>query len=589
MRSNKLYSISIIPMLLIMLFQSFTVNDVLFNTNIITEHSHRQIAKETVKNMTIEEKIGQMFIVDASVYNGDLPIGGVILFQNNLIDTDQIVKLTDSIQKEAKIPYFVGIDQEGGRVNRLSMATNLPGNMALGATGSSYYSYTTGKVIGTELSALGINVNFAPVLDVNNNPINPIIGVRSYSSDPELVGRLGTAFMLGLRRSKVIPTGKHFPGHGDTSVDSHIGLPRISHGIERLTEVELKPFKRAIDRRIDMILTAHVTFPTIDNTTVMSKLDGQPVNIPATLSYKVITGLLREEMGFNGVVVTDAFNMKAIADHFDEKEAVTLAINAGADIILMPLNLDKVYNWVLREVKVGNISEDRIDLSVLRIIELKSKYGILTYNKKSGSYAEKARYAKGIVGSTNHKEIEQVISDDAVTVLINENILPLQIKEEDNITLVMPNFKSRDRSLKYLNKILESSNIKVDIDSIIYRTDSQISPSDRSKLDRADYIILGTNNINPEDLRTNYVNNIISYSNNKDIPLVTMSIGNPYDIMYLNDVKAYVTSYGDFEANIQSLIKVILGESKPQGNLPVEIPNKENTKLLFELGHGLKY
>ena len=589
MKSRKIYSLSILALIMFTVTSSVTVNEILNGSSRVTDRTHSIIANEIVKSMTLEEKVGQMFIVDAGRYKHKQPTGGVILFQNDIHSIEQIINLTSNIQKNSKIPLFIGIDQEGGNVNRLTIGTTTAGNMALGATASDDFAFDTGKLIGGELSLLGINVNFAPVLDVNNNPSNPIIGTRSFSSNASLVGSLGVGYIKGLKRSGVIAAGKHFPGHGDTNVDSHLGLPTITHKLDRLNDIELKPFQNAIDNGIEMIMTAHITFPTIDSTTIKSKKDGQAITIPATLSHKVITELLREKMGYRGVVITDAFNMKAIADHFYEEEAVIMAINAGVDIILMPINKERAYNRILREVKLGNISEERINESVVRIIELKSKYGILKQNSISSETVKlKVEKAKKVVGGEGHKRIEEVISDNSTTLLINENnVLPFNIKDGDNILLVMPNVRSRDNSLKAINKLTADS--KVNIDSIIYSSGTELSSIQSGRFNKIDYIILGTNNLSNRDQRKDYINQLISYTNKQNIPLVLFSIGNPYDIMYLQDTKVYIASYGDFESNINSTFKVILGKISPKGKLPVDIPNKDKTGLLFEYGHGLEY
>ena len=320
-------------------------------------------AKEIVSNMTLEEKLGQMIMPDFRMWQeegakepSDLTeinsevaevidkydLGGVILFAENVKEISQTTTLIHDLQEiaindeDGNLPLLITLDQEGGIVTRLGEGTNLPGNMALGATRSEKSSYDAGYVIGKELNALGVNVDFAPVLDTNNNPENPVIGVRSISSNPELVGKLGKNIANGIQDQGVAATAKHFPGHGDTSTDSHYGLPMVDKSIEELRETELKPFKIAIENGIDMIMTAHIQFPQIEKDTFISKKDVSQISIPATLSDDIIKGILREEMEYDGVVITDAMNMKAISDHFGELESTKMAINAGIDIILMP-------------------------------------------------------------------------------------------------------------------------------------------------------------------------------------------------------------------------------------------------------------
>lgn len=265
-------------------------------------------AKQMVQDMSLDEKIGQMLMPDFRNWQAEgesaptgftkmnkevshlvekYHLGGVILFAENVVDTKQTVKLTHEFQQASpNIPLLISIDQEGGIVTRLQKGTHFPGNMSIGASRSEKNAYDTGKIIGKELNALGINTNFSPVLDVNNNPNNPVIGVRSFSSDPELVTRLGLQTMKGLQKEKTISTLKHFPGHGDTAVDSHYGLPLVEHDLDRLKKVELYPFQQAINAGADMVMTAHVQFPAIDDTTYKSKKDGEDIMVPATLSKK---------------------------------------------------------------------------------------------------------------------------------------------------------------------------------------------------------------------------------------------------------------------------------------------------------------
>ena len=404
--------------------------------------------------MTLEQKVGQIFMPDFRQWHGrnvtelnpeiiqvikDYHLGGVILFQDNIVDIGQTVKLVDGMQSSADLPLLIGIDQEGGIVTRLPYATGMPGNMALGAAASPGLTYKVAKSIGEELRALGINVDFAPVLDVNNNPDNPIIGVRSFGSDPVLVAKMGAAYIKGLHRAGIAATAKHFPGHGDTAADSHLDLPSVPYGMERLRRVELKPFQEAIHQGVDLIMIAHVTFPAIDGAAVISQKDGQAINLPASLSPKVMTGLIRQEMGYQGVIVTDAFRgMKAINDNFTADTAALMAFKAGADLILMPDNLGKAYNAILGEVKTGTISEVRLDASVRRILTLKMWRGIIT---APGEKEETVRIEKAqkIIGGKSHRLLEKMISRRAVTLLRNENkLLPFRLQNGKRVLFLAP-------------------------------------------------------------------------------------------------------------------------------------------------------
>lgn len=331
-----------------------------------TAEQETKLIEKILEQMSLDEKVGQMLMPDLRMWEGtnttamnpgtaqlikDYHLGGVILFGKNIVDQEQLIRFTDDLQKASgEIPLLIAIDQEGGNVSRIPGGTNMPGNMALGATGSKELAYQVGYTIGRELKELGINLNFAPVMDVNINPANQVIGIRSFGDDPRLVAELGVQYARGLQEAGVGAVAKHFPGHGDTDVDSHLGLPSILHDLDRLEAVELKPFREAIAAGVDMIMTAHVIFPVIDET-----------GLPATLSYPVLTGLLRQEMGFEGVIVTDAFTMKAIADHFGESEAVVTAIKAGADLILMPRDVGLAHRSILEAVASGELSEEQIN------------------------------------------------------------------------------------------------------------------------------------------------------------------------------------------------------------------------------------
>lgn len=321
-------------------------------------------AKELVSKMTLEEKIGQKMMLSfrsgwtmkdgtkiASVQNindeiyeliGKYDIGSVILFAANFnADATVNVELTDGLQRAAmdkdlgknNIPLLIAADQEGGIVYRLTGGTALPGNMALGATNNTENAVKAGEIIGSELSAVGVNTNFAPVADVNNNPNNPVIGLRSFSSNPQLAAKFTAAYIEGIQNKNVATTAKHFPGHGNVATDSHTGLPSISSTKEELYQTELVPFQAAIDSGTDMIMTAHIQFPNVVTEQIYSDKKGELMSPPATLSREILTDLLRDEMNFDGVIVTDSMTMQGVANYFDVNERNLLAVKAGVDIL----------------------------------------------------------------------------------------------------------------------------------------------------------------------------------------------------------------------------------------------------------------
>ncbi len=311
-------------------------------------------------------------------------IGSVILFSQNFQNKEQAKKLINDLQKAAidsgNSPLLICVDQEGGRVERFSFGRDrLKNNVEIRTPEE---AFEKGKIIAEELAELGINCNFAPVVDINSNPKNPVINVRSFGDNPKIVSEHGVAFMNGLHSQNIIATAKHFPGHGDTDVDSHLGLPRVNKTLSDLEQFELKPFKSCIDAGLEMVMTAHIELPQVEKGTIISKKDGKKIFLPATLSKSILTGLLRDRLKFNGVIVTDAMNMKAISENVGEVEATRMAIKAGADMICMPVTLrstsdisklDAIYQDLKSAVDSGEISLEQINCSVIRILGLKNK------------------------------------------------------------------------------------------------------------------------------------------------------------------------------------------------------------------------
>ncbi len=311
-------------------------------------------------------------------------IGSVVLFSQNFQSKEQAKRLVGGLQKAAtdsgNPPLLICVDQEGGSVERFSFGRDRLKNNAQIRTPEE--AFEKGKIIAEELAELGINCNFAPVVDINSNPKNPVINVRSFGNNPKIVSEHGVAFMKGLHSKNIIATAKHLPGHGDTDVDSHLGLPRVNKSLSDLEKFELKPFKALIDSGLEMVMTAHIELPQIEKGTIISKKDGKKIFIPATLSKAILTGLLRDKLNFKGVIVTDAMNMKAISENVGEAEAIKMAIKAGADMICMPVTLrsmsdisklDAIYRDLKSAIDSGEISPEQINCSVNRILNLKHK------------------------------------------------------------------------------------------------------------------------------------------------------------------------------------------------------------------------
>lgn len=344
-------------------------------------------AAARLQTMSLPEKVWQLFVVrpeglDKNLTTGTkyteaqlaalckkYPVGGVCFFGNNISNPSQITKLTAALRSGSAITPFLTVDEEGGRVARIAGNRNFSvpkyeSMLAIGKTGDINQAYNVGKTIGGYLKKYGFNVDFAPVADVFTNPQNTVIGDRSFGSDPQLVARMVTAELNGLHAAKMMGCVKHFPGHGDTKGDTHTGTVSVIKTWDQLKQCELIPFSAAISAGTDMVMVAHIHTPNIT-------ADG----LPATLSYEMITNRLRKELGYRGVVVTDALEMGAIKGNYTD--AALKAFAAGADLLLLPGDLNSAYNSIYHAVANGKISQQRLDESVLRILKLKEKYGML--------------------------------------------------------------------------------------------------------------------------------------------------------------------------------------------------------------------
>ncbi len=336
--------------------------------------------KEQIMGMSLDEKIGQMVIVGLDGYTVDeqarqmieeYDVGGFILFKSNIQNSNQMLELLNSLKSENranKVPLFLSVDEEGGRVSRLpDEFIKIPSNKTIGKLNNSSVSHQVGSIIGEELKSFGMNMDFAPVLDINSNPKNPVIGDRSFGTVPDLVSKLGVQTMKGLQSQNIIPVVKHFPGHGDTSTDSHVGLPKVNNDLKRLRSFELRPFQNAIENGAEAVMVAHILLPKID-----------PKN-PASFSKTIISDILRTEMNYDGVVITDDFTMGAIVKNYNIGQAAVKSILAGSDIVLVCHDFEKqktVISALKNAAESGRLPMDRIDQSVTRILKLKQEHKI---------------------------------------------------------------------------------------------------------------------------------------------------------------------------------------------------------------------
>ncbi|MCL6518507.1 MAG: beta-N-acetylhexosaminidase [Armatimonadetes bacterium] len=522
--------------------------------------------------MNLKEKIGQLLMfgwqgetaeenlkvsAHARALVEEFKVGGIILLGRNVQNPEQVANTLNELQSLSKLPLFIAADQEGGLVTRLKDPfTIFPGNMALGATRSPDYCYKAANTIAEELLAVGVNFNFAPCVDVNINPDNPIIGVRSYGESPELVAELGVAAIKGYQSAGILACAKHFPGHGDTSVDTHLSLPVIPYDRDRLNAVELKPFAEAIKAGVASIMTSHIAFAALDG------------KLPATLSKSILTNLLREEMGFDGLVVTDCLEMKAIADNFGTAEAAILALNAGVDILLACHTLEvqaEIRDALIRAVESGEVPEQRVDEAVERILAAKEKFDI---ESKRFVKVEKLRT---VIGADDHRNLELEIAHKAVTVLRNKDkILPLKLGENDQI-LVLGMHPATESFAQAIRKYHKNTKH--------LRVSASPSPEEISRINQlmkqSKVALLTTCPSEPwtrgfikEKIQAEFVSRML----NSKTPAVIVTVREPYDLRHFPDSRTCIATYGYPAATVQATADLIFGKVRPSGRLPVSVP-----------------
>ena len=520
-------------------------------------------------DLSLEQKIGQMIIAGFPSPQIDehfkkvvqqYHIGNIVLFTRNLKDKREIASLTREIQrsmmKSNGVPALISTDQEGGMVARLNGGTTLlSGHMAIGASHDPGNAFQIGEIAGLELRALGININLAPVVDVNNNPLNPVIGVRSFGEDPQFVAEYAVNYASGLQKARVCSTAKHFPGHGDTAVDSHFDLPSVKHAWERLEQVELLPFRAMIEAKIEAIMTAHILFPALE-----------PEKIPATLSSRILTGLLREKMGFEGLIITDCMEMKAIATNFGTVQGAVEAIKAGADLVCishtMGLQIAAVEK-LLEAVRTGEISEQRIDESVSRILALKEKYGLFANPYPDDLAVEQT------VGCDAHVQASVKISLESITLVKDElNLLPVRsgnifvvAPEPVNLTIVEDERKLKTSFAPAIAAALGGSSALIPLNPSEEEIEQIIDQAGKSRL-----VVVGTYNAMVNEGQQRMVKRLAERGN-----VMVVSLRNPYDLRCFPEVPTYLCAYEYTPLSVASVVRVLRGEVRATGCLPVTI------------------
>lgn len=560
-----------------------------------------------ISRMTLEEKVGQLFVMRVYGHSATDPdqadvdanlkeigvrtaaellekyrVGGIIYFAwaHNTRDPHQIAGLSNGIQKASLglprgLPVLISTDQEHGIVARVGEpATLFPGAMAIGASGSRSDARTLGRIAGRELRALGIRQDYAPVADVNVNPANPVIGVRSFGSEPDAVAAMVAAEVSGFQRSGVAATAKHFPGHGDTAVDSHTGFPVITHSREQWEQLDAPPFRAAIAAGIDSIMTAHLMVPALDGS-----------EDPATLSHPILTGILREELGYDGVVVTDSLGMEGVRTKYGDDRVPVLALKAGVDQLLNPPSLDVAWNAVLKAVQDGELTEERLDESILRVLRLKAKLGLF-----EDPYVSRAGVDR-TVGTRAHLAAADRIAERTTTLLVNEgSLLPLSRRSRPKLLVVGADPASPSGTTGPPTGVLARALTELGFTATALSTGTAPSAATIAKAVAAardaDAVVVGTYNVSATSSQRTLVEQLLATGR----PVVAVAIRNPYDVAHLPAVPACLATYSWTDVELRAAARVIAGKVEPRGKLPVPVQRADDpATVLYPVGHGLTY
>lgn len=538
--------------------------------------------RNTLARMTVEEKVGQMiawryagyFVNKGSDYFKELKklvadhkIGGLIIFGGEVFET---AVLTNEFQKLARIPLLIASDFERGAGNQIKGAVEFPPLMAMGAVGREDLVYQMGKVTALEGRAMGIHQTYAPVVDVNINPENPIINTRSFGEDPELVVRLAKAFIRGCQENGLIATAKHYPGHGDTDLDSHTHLPVVKASRERLENVELYPFKQAVEAGVQAIMTAHLSIPALDPTP----------NLPATLSPVILTDILRNRFGFKGIIVTDSMGMGGVTTLYQPGEAALMAVKAGVDIVLLPPKTHEVIDTLIQAVKSGEISEQRIDVSVRRILEAKARLG-LHRNK----FVDVESLADTIAMSDRVAAAEKMF-ESSMTLVKNEgNTIPLSTNSGKIAVFSL----SSDAGDYFAGRTLVSE-VEKRCSSVVSLyadpyTGEEFTQKALESTEGAEAVIValfsslrawkGSVGLEPKHIE------LLKQLVQGPAPVITISFGSPYFLQNIPEVDSYLCAYRNVPQAQVAAAKALFGEIDVAGKLPVSLPG------LYPRGHGI--
>jgi len=569
-------------------------------------------AEETLKSLTLEEKIGQLFI-SATVINPDTSNPAIEKIVNNIDKTpiDELIKkykiggvlylgktttpkeqlhFTNNLQEISQIPLFIAQDLEWGLNMRLKNTIKFPHNMTLGAIENDNLIFQVGKEIGRQCKLIGVNFNFAPVVDVNNNPQNPIINDRSFGEDKNQVAQKATAFMLGLQEAGIISCAKHFPGHGDTNVDSHVDLPKICHDIERLKNLEFYPFKKVINAGIKSVMVAHLEVPALEKTP----------GVPATLSHSIVTKLLKNYANFNGLIITDALNMKGVLKNHKPGTLELKALLAGNDILLCPKDTPRAIMQIKKAIRNGILTEEELDKHVTTILHAK-EYLIKNRTLKTNfeNVSTKKMLSDSNVSSNLHTpyayKLNKRLYQSAITLVCNkENALPVlqNLKNRESIACVQVGGKVGTEK-EFLSTLEEYTKIKK------YYLPSKIQPEVESEITKNlmlslkehSAIIFGIYGMNKYAHKNFGISlSVLSFiemlATQKNKKMILVLFGNPYSLKLLDTMEhipCIIEAYEDTPEAQIAAAEVIVGITKPKGRLPVSASEK------FHAGLGLTF
>jgi beta-glucosidase-like glycosyl hydrolase len=568
-------------------------------------------ADKELKRMSVDEKVGQLIYVgiNATFLNQeseafkalkhqveDNHIGGLILFRGPVYES---VVLVNRMQQLARYPLLISADLEAGSGMRFDDTVSIPWNMAVAATGNPDYARRQGELTGREARALGVQHVFAPVVDVNNNAANPVINVRSYGEDPVDVGRFAAAFAEGAQRAGVIATAKHFPGHGDTAVDSHRGLPEINVARERLNSLELVPFRSVINAGVGSVMVGHIALPQLDATSIKplprdlktrptdTDEDGEIIDekatMPATLS-PVIGKLLRKDLKFQGLIVTDALSMSGLTIYFSQDEAAVRALEAGADMLLKPADPDAAFRGVREALRTGRVSETRVDESVRRILAAKYDLGLTKERITSLDSIDR------LVAGNGSLNLAREIAEHAITVVRDDDkLVPLaRLKADAKIfNLVITNGDDRSWVSNAFVGALGSWRRNVETIVLDDRSSDKEVQTALAKAKGADLVIASlycrvrsgqARSVALPEPGARALTSIIG----SKIPLVGISFGNPYLLTAFPEMRTYIVAYGDMPSLQQAAARALVGEIDITGRLPISLPG------LYPRGTGIQ-